>query len=123
MSDARREPSPPSSALITDQAVSRAVDHLLEASRMDREVLAALKRAELADGLTTEVTTDEWLSSAISQLLDERGYAYPEDSLAMYLGCDNVTVRQLTERPADVPLDVRYACVGRLARLLLLLAR
>ena len=74
---------------------------------MDREVLAALKRAELADGLTAEVTTDEWLSSAISQLLDERGYAHPEDSLAMYLGCDNVTVRQLTERPADVPLDVR----------------
>lgn len=123
MSGKSMEMDVPSPAVAGEHALSYMVDVTIESRGLGREELLACKKVEIEMGMRDPVSSDEWFSAAVEQLIDEHAFGYSVECAAGILGCSPEVVKKIVANPSEVEVAVKYGAIGRLARFLCLAFR
>lgn len=106
-----------------EHALSYMVDATIESRGLGREELLACKKVEIEMGMRDPVSSDEWFSAAVEQLIDVHAFGYSVECAAGILGCSPEVVKRVVAHPSEVELAVKYEMIGRLARFMCLAFR
>lgn len=123
MSDKSMEIDVPSSEATGEHALSYMADAAIGSRGLGREELLACKKVEIEMGLRDPISSDEWFSAAVEQLIDKHAFGYSVECAAGILGCGPEVVGKIAANPSEVDVAVKYEAIGRLARFLCLAFR